>query len=1306
MGINALQAITTGTGNVAVGGFANTTLTTANNTIAIGTSSVATATDSIAFGNGSNTASSRAIVIGSRDSTNGVGAAPTAGAVDAIAIGSASGTHAGASAAGTSSIAIGASDGTSAGASAATANSIAVGVNATTSTNANGIAIGSSNGASAGASATGLASVALGGSDGTSAGASVTTLDGIAIGAGTSVTGANSVALGANTTVAQSNAIILGNIGLNTLSVGIGTNQPTAKLTVVGTGAGGVTPLRLVTPPLSTPTDFLLTIDASGNVRQTSSTAVFSSLSFSVCDLIVPAATPGTTITNTTCGFIELGGASPSTSNVDIYEVTGSGSGRKLFAGNYTTVPAITTASDNIAMGINALQAITTGTGNVAVGGFANTTLTTANNTIAIGTSSVATATDSIAFGNGSNTASSRAIVIGSRDSINGVGAAPTAGAVDAIAIGSASGALAGSSATGVGSIALGGSDGTSAGASATTLDGIAIGAGTNVTGANSVALGANTTVAQSNAIILGNIGLNALSVGIGTNQPTAKLTVVGTGAGGVTPLRLVTPPLQTPTDFLLTIDASGNVRQTSSTTAFSSLSFAPCNVILPAATAGTTITNTTCGFIELGGASPSTSNVDIYEVTGTGAGRNLFAGNYTTVPAITTASDNIAMGINALQAITTGTGNVAVGGFANTTLTTANNTIAIGTSSVATATDSIAFGNGSNTASSRAIVIGSRDSTNGVGAAPTAGAVDAIAIGSASGALAGSSATGVGSIALGGSDGTSAGASVTTLDGIAIGAGTSVTGANSVALGANTTVAQSNAIILGNIGLNTLSVGIGTNQPTAKLTVVGTGSGGVTPLRLVTPPLQTSTDFLLTIDASGNVRQTSSTTAFSSLSFAPCNVILPAATAGTTITNTTCGFIELGGASPSTLNVDIYEVGTRNLFAGNYTTVPAITTAADNNAKGTNALSAITSGTGNIAIGGFANTTLTTANNTIAIGTSSVATATDSIVFGNGSNTASSRAIVIGSRDSTNGVGAAPTAGAVDAIAIGSASGALAGASATGVGSIALGGSDGTSAGASSSGLRSVALGTGSIATLADTIVLGNPTSPAIGVTIGTNIPSTTFTTTARLTIVTSGNQNAIATSNGTLSAPAYSFIGTNTSVGMYSPGQNELDLVTSNTARLIIDATGSVTYFSKYRAHAYRNATQTVTNTTATIVFNSVASPGFDSNGNFSTGTGLYTAPVSGYYMVMVNVSFTSGTSNSTRTLDLIQNGAVITSYSAGGSSFNPAADGLITTHGIVQLNQNDTLGAQWTTAAGGGGDSLLANRTHISIHFFSTV
>ena len=74
------------------------------------------------------------------------------------------------------------------------------------------------------------------------------------------------------------------------------------------------------------------------------------------CDVILPAATPGATVNVTNCGFIELGGASPSTSNVDIYEVTGSGQGRNLFAGNYTTVPAaLTTAADNIAIGTERL---------------------------------------------------------------------------------------------------------------------------------------------------------------------------------------------------------------------------------------------------------------------------------------------------------------------------------------------------------------------------------------------------------------------------------------------------------------------------------------------------------------------------------------------------------------------------------------------------------------------------------------------------------------------------------------------------------------------------------------------------------------------------------------------------------------------------------------------------------------------------------------------------------------------------------------------------------------------------------------
>src|SRR4029077_397023 len=62
-----------------------------------------------------------------------------------------------------------------------------------------------------------------------------------------------------------------------------------------------------------------------GNLPVNGQIIANNSAAITLCDVILPAATPGATITNTTCGFIELGGASPSTSNVDIYEVTGSG---------------------------------------------------------------------------------------------------------------------------------------------------------------------------------------------------------------------------------------------------------------------------------------------------------------------------------------------------------------------------------------------------------------------------------------------------------------------------------------------------------------------------------------------------------------------------------------------------------------------------------------------------------------------------------------------------------------------------------------------------------------------------------------------------------------------------------------------------------------------------------------------------------------------------------------------------------------------------------------------------------------------
>ncbi len=191
-------------------------------------------------------------------------------------------------------------------------------------------------------------------------------------------------------------------------------------------------------------------------------------------------------------------------------------------------------------------------------------------------------------------------------------------------------------------------------------------------------------------------------------------------------------------------------------------------------------------------------------------------------------------------------------------------------------------------------------------------------------------------------------------------------------------------------------------------------------------------------------------------------NIIMPAATPSVS-TTVSKGLIELGGANASATNINIFEAATRNLFAGNYGTVPTV------------------SGTDNIAVGTSANSTLTTANNTIAIGNSTKVTATDSIAIGDTITTTSTGSIVLGSKDSTS-TGVAPTANAINAIAIGSASGTHAGAATIGSTSIAIGGSDGVFNGAAASSTRSIALGVGPISNSDKSILIGSASGVAGG--------------------------------------------------------------------------------------------------------------------------------------------------------------------------------------------------------------------------------
>lgn len=401
-----------------------------------------------------------------------------------------------------------------------------------------------------------------------------------------------------------------------------------------------------------------------------------------------------------------------------------------------------------------------------------------------------------------------------------------------------------------------------------------------------------------------------------------------------------------------------------------------------------------------------------------------------------------------------------------------------------------------------------------------------------------------------------------------------------------------------------------------------------------------------------------------------------------------------------------IASVGTNNVANGNG--AQANPTSGDCAiALGMNAIAAVQDA---IAIGDTATVTF---QNGIAIGLNSVVTGTDAVAMGNAATASGARALAIGSQDSIGSAANAATASGVNAIALGGSNNGNAGAAASGMASVALGGACTTVAGASASGARAVAIGCGSVATQADSIILGNPNTVGLAVAIGTSSPSTTYTTTARLTIVTSGNQNAIAASNGTISAPAYSFVNTNTSVGMYSPGQNQLALVTSNTTRLLIDSTGSVSYYSQYKVHAYKTGTQTVTGgSTNTVVTFVTTSPGFDINGNFNTGTSTYTAPISGYYWVSTTITTLAGyniASPQNRVVNMRVNGANVAGYAVQASDNYTSGTAsqylFLSDTGLVKLNQNDTLQIVYNNPSTAT-DTIQATGTHLEIHFMSTV
>ena len=290
----------TGSDNISIGTTANNTLTSANDTIALGNSAIATADTSVSIGSftqssggsdiaiGSNAHASNlfSVAIGSSSTSSGfaslaVGNATTATQDNAVCLGNGSTCN------GNSSIAIGHT------AQARQGNDIGIGTNA----NANaGISAGSSIALGDNAVASGEGAIAIGASAstvgfdaltiGTSASstqdntvclgnssscqgnssiaighaAQATQVNAISIGTNASALAMNSIAIGENTIAPQADSLILGDIYNTSFAVGIGTSTPTTKLEVVTPGTGStVTCLLSVAGASSNDTPIQLT---------------------------------------------------------------------------------------------------------------------------------------------------------------------------------------------------------------------------------------------------------------------------------------------------------------------------------------------------------------------------------------------------------------------------------------------------------------------------------------------------------------------------------------------------------------------------------------------------------------------------------------------------------------------------------------------------------------------------------------------------------------------------------------------------------------------------------------------------------------------------------------------------------------------------------------------------------------------------------------------------------------------------------------------------------------------------------------
>lgn len=120
--------------------------------------------------------------------------------------------------------------------------------------------------------------------------------------------------------------------------------------------------------------------------------------------------------------------------------------------------------------------------------------------------------------------------------------------------------------------------------------------------------------------------------------------------------------------------------------------------------------------------------------------------------------------------------------------------------------------------------------------------------------------------------------------------------------------------------------------------------------------------------------------------------------------------------------------------------------------------------------------------------------------------------------------------------------------------------------------------------------------------------------------------------------------------------------------------------TISNPYKFSAYRNTAWTCGVALATIVFDT---KNFDTGTNFATGTGLFTAPIAGFYWFNTQVAAsTSNGGNNLGQVVLIKNSS--TTYVVGGWNIGAISTNAYGGGGrLLQLAANDTIGVQATSS-----------------------